>query len=128
MEKTKFSTRARCRSFRYAFNGLRILFSREHNAWIHLAAAFCAVAAGWLLRVSRGEWIALAIVIGAVFAAEALNSAVESLCDRVCRESDPKIGEAKDLAAAGVLVAALAAAVTGALIFVPRIIELFARS
>ena len=53
-----------------------------------------------------------------------LARALEALADAVHPQRDPRVGRAKDLAAGAVLVAAIAAAVIGALILGPR---LFAR-
>jgi diacylglycerol kinase (ATP) len=53
-----------------------------------------------------------------------MNSALEALADAVHPARDPRVGRAKDLAAGAVLIAAIASAVIGALLFGPR---LFAR-
>ena len=57
-------------------------------------------------------------------AAEAFNSAVERLCDRVTREKDPFICETKDMAAGAVLIAAITAVVIGIIIFGPKVLSL----
>ena len=124
-EQQRFSLSRRLESFKYAFQGLYTLFREEHNAWIHLFAAVCAVAAGALFRISVYEWIAVIFAIGIVFAAESLNSAIEHLADHISPEKNEMIGKIKDLAAAGVLVAALTALVIGLIIFLPRIVEMF---
>ena len=125
MKKEKFSWKKRARSFRYAFAGIRSLIATEHNAWIHCAAAVCAIAAGAVLRISPTEWIIVILCIGGVLAAEAFNSAIEAIADRVSPEYDEAIKRAKDLAAAAVLLTAAAAATAGLIIFVPKLINLF---
>lgn len=119
------SLRKRAESFRYAFCGLRELMAGEPNAWIHLFAACCAVLAGIVLSIAVYEWLFVIFAIGFVFFAEAFNSAVERLADKTCPEHDSLIGAAKDLAAGGVLIAAITAAVVGLVIFVPKICVLF---
>src|SRR5690554_2714508 len=112
----------RIRSFKYAFQGIRVLFRGTPNAWVHFALALGAILLGIFLGVSRVEWIALTIVIGLVFAMEAINTALETLADYACRnEIHPAIRNAKDLAAAGVLIVAMVAVVVGFLIFIPKI-------
>ncbi len=74
------------------------------------------MAAGLLLRIDRGEWLWLVLAIGWVWTAEAFNTAIERLADRVIAERDPQIGVVKDLAAAGVLISAIGAAVIGLLV------------
>lgn len=120
LPREPFSWRARATSFVYAFRGLGMLLRREHNAWIHLTFAVAAIVAGAWWRIERWEWVALAFAIGAVLAAEALNTAVETLADAVKPERHPLVGRAKDLAAAGVLLAAGSAAAVGLIVFGPR--------
>lgn len=121
MKNDGFTLRKRLRSFRYAFNGIRLLVQHEHNAWIHCFAAVCAVTAGWLAGLSAAEWIAVTFAIGLVLAAEAVNSAIEALADVVSPEYNEGIKRAKDLAAGAVLLLAVAAAVTGLIIFIPKL-------
>ena len=126
MKEEKFSIRKRFKSFTYAFNGLRVLLREEHNSRIHLFATICVVVAGILFRLSLLEWVAVTFAVGIVFGAEIFNSAIEDLSDVVCPERDERIKKVKDLAAAGVLVCAITAAVIGLLIFVPHLVRLVA--
>lgn len=121
----KFVWKNRLKSFRYAFNGFVLLLRDEHNARLHVAAALIAILAGLWFGISPVEWVAIIVCIGMVISAEAFNSAIESLADRFGPERHPLIGKAKDIAAAGVLVLALASLVTGMIIFIPRIWNLF---
>lgn len=123
-EKEAFSWRKRARSFSYALKGLKSLVMLEHNARIHLVAAVCAVALGCLLGISSLEWCVVVICIASVLSAEAVNSAIEALADRITTEHDPFIGRAKDLAAAAVLLLAAGALVVGLIIFLPKILSL----
>lgn len=122
--KNGFSFKARTRSFVYAWQGIKSLVIGEHNARIHLFATVCVVVAGGLLRLSTLEWAVVALCIGGVFMAEALNSAVEALCDKVSPDYDPLIGKAKDLAAGAVLLFVGGAVVAGVCIFVPKLLML----
>lgn len=58
MKQEPFSFKKRARSFRYAFNGIRLLISTEHNARIHTVAAVCAVCAVLfsVYRLWNGWW------------------------------------------------------------------------
>jgi len=117
-----FSLAARARSFGYAFRGVAVLLATQHNAWIHAAATAAVVAAGVSFGVSALEWALLCLAMGLVWLAEGLNTALEVLCDRVAPEPDPLVQRSKDLAAAGVLLAACAAAAAGLLVFVPKLL------
>jgi diacylglycerol kinase len=48
-----------------------------------------------------------------------MNAALEKLCDHQHPEIDPVIKKVKDMAAAGVLIASIAALICGLLIFLP---------
>lgn len=118
-----FSARDRVRSFGYAGRGLRLLVSGQHNAWIHLALTLVAIALGLALAISLLEWCLIAIVIGGVWVAEGINTSIELLADASVPEQHPKVGQAKDVAAGAVLIAACVALVVGAVIFVPRLVS-----
>ncbi|MCA0229567.1 MAG: diacylglycerol kinase family protein [Bacteroidetes bacterium] len=105
------------RSFSYAFEGVVALFRYENNARFHLIAAFGVVLLGIVLGLERFEWALVAIVVGAVWAAEAFNTAIEKLCDLVSPDYHPQIKAAKDLAAAGVMITSVVAVVVGAIVF-----------
>jgi len=113
----QFSVRSRIHSMQFAFNGLKILWREQHNARVHLIATIAVVLVAVLLKISAIQWVMLLLLIAMVWIAEALNSAVEYLCDRITTEQDPLIGKAKDVAAAGVLIAAIIAAIGGLILF-----------
>jgi diacylglycerol kinase (ATP) len=112
----------RVRSFRYAFRGIRLLWA-EPNARIHLAITAAVVVLGLWLRVSASGWGLLLLAIGMVLAAEAFNTAIENLADRVQPEQDPLIARTKDLAAGAVLITAVAAAGVGLLVLGPPLLR-----
>jgi diacylglycerol kinase (ATP) len=121
-----FSFTARLHSFRYALAGLRTLLLTQHNAWLHAAATAVVVAAGLVLGLSRAEWCWLVLAMTLVWMAEALNTALEFLADAVTQEFHPLILQAKDVAAAAVLIAAIGALVIGLLVFGPHLWPRFA--
>ncbi len=120
--KTKRYLHQRVHSFAYAFAGLRHLIRTEAHAQIHLTVAAAVLVAGFYFQVSRTEWCLLAISIAAVLAAEGFNTALELLTDLVSPEHHILAGQAKDVAAAAVLLTALGAVAVGLLIFLPKII------
>ena len=116
-----FSFAARLHSFRYALAGLRTLLLTQHNAWLHAAATVVVVVAGLVLGLSRVEWCWLVLAMTLVWMAEALNTALEFLADAVTQEFHPLILQAKDVAAAAVLIAAIGALLIGLLVFGPHL-------
>ena len=83
------------------------------------------MALGLALEISRQEWLAIVLAIALVWVAEALNSALELLCDLVSPERHPTIKQVKDVAAAAVLMAALGSVVVAALVFGSRLLPYF---
>lgn len=124
LKTDKFSWKKRGKAFVYAWQGMKALLRYEHNARIHLAAALVAIVLGFMLRISSVEWCVVAICIGMVLSAEAMNSAIEALADKITTEHDPLIGRAKDLGATAVTLLAIVAAISGAIIFLPKLILL----
>lgn len=114
----------RIKSFGYAFNGIRLLFSSQVNARIHLFVALAVVIAGFLYRISSTEWLTIILCISLVIGMEAMNTAVEWLTDLVSPEYHPLAGKVKDVAAAAVLITVIGAVVAGLIIFIPRMLYL----
>ncbi len=112
-------------SFRYAFEGLFDLFRSEVNAWIHLAAAFFATAAGFYFSISTTEWCLVIFAIVLVLSAEAFNTALEHLTNLVSPDYHILAKRTKDVAAAAVLMLAFGAAMVGFLIFAPKVAALW---
>ena len=124
MKQRKFSFRNQIRSFRFAFNGLKILLAEEHNSRIHFLIAACVVVAGIAFEISIFDWIALVFAIGLVITVEIFNSVIENIADFVHPEKHDMIKKIKDLSAAGVLVSAVTAMLIGLIVFVPHITRL----
>ncbi|GAB2945362.1 diacylglycerol kinase [Hymenobacter coalescens] len=106
-------------SFGYALQGIREALQSEPHLRFHALAAAAVVALGAWLRLPRHDWALLALAIGAVWAAELMNTAVETLVDLVSPDFHPLAGRAKDVAAGAVLLTALAAVVVGLLVLGP---------
>ena len=113
------------RSFVYAWQGIVSLFGNEPNARIHLCVALLVVAAGFFFNISASEWCLVTLCIGGVFMAEAFNTAIEKLCDKVSPQTDSLIKIAKDVAAGAVLLFVFAAVTVGLIVFLPKIIVFF---
>ena len=118
-----FTFMGRVRSFRHAIMGLAFVLRTQHNAWLHAIATVLAIILGVALRLPLGEWCMLALAVVMVWVAEAFNTGLEVLADAVVSERHPVVKIAKDVAAAAVLLSALGAVVVGAIIFVPRLVD-----
>ena len=114
----------RVKSFKNAFQGLVYALRTQKNAQIHLVATVIVLLLGYALKISIIEFMIILLCVSFVWAAELLNTAIESLVDLCSPDYHPFARISKDLAAAAVLISALASAVIGFLIFIPRIINL----
>ncbi|WP_308600364.1 diacylglycerol kinase family protein [uncultured Dysgonomonas sp.] len=121
----KFSLKKRSKSALYALNGLRVLFLEEHNSRIHIAIVIVVVTGGFLLKISNTEWLAICILIALVFSLEIINSAIENICDYISPQWNEVIKKVKDLAAAAVFVSSVISVICGAIIFLPKLYNLF---
>lgn len=110
----------RIESFKYAFRGIAMVLKSEKNMLIHLIVSILVFICGILFQISTTEWMICLLCFGLVFSAEMMNSAIESLVDLVSPNHHKLAGKAKDIAAGAVLVAAIFAAITGLIIFIPK--------
>ena len=106
-------------SLTYAWSGLVVTFRTQRNARIHTIVGFLVLAAAAFLRL---EWLqagVLVLTIGAVLAAETINTTVEAIVDLLSPEWHQRAKVAKDTSAAAVLIMSLTAIVVGMLILGP---------
>ena len=122
MDTNRWNLNKRIRSFGYAFTGLYELVKSEPNAQIHLLATICVIIAGFYFHISRQEWCVVIFAIAIVFAAEAINTAIEKLADHLFPERHETARVAKDVAAGAVLICAIAAVICGLIIFLPKVL------
>lgn len=111
-------------SFGFAWRGVRYVFTSQRNARIQGLAALGAGVVAALLRLSPPEWALLTMAIALVLVTETVNTAIETLTDLVTTEVHPLAARTKDVAAAAVWLAAVAAALIGALLFGPHLLVL----
>lgn len=106
-------------SLRCAAAGICHALRTQAHMRFHLAACLAVVATALSLRLPAAEVAILLLAISSVMAAEALNTAVEVLADRITTQQDEAIRIAKDVAAGAVLLTALCASIIGLLILGP---------
>jgi undecaprenol kinase len=110
--------------FAYAWQGILFVIRNERNFRLHLLAAVIVIFAGSLLHLSMLEWVVIIVAITNVLITEMINSALEAIMDYLSLEFHPAIKKIKDMAAGAVLIAAIAAAAIGCIIFIPKIISI----
>jgi diacylglycerol kinase (ATP) len=111
------------KSFGHAARGVLTLIATQSNARIHLGVTTAVALLGLSLGLTPDEWCWLVGAATLVWTAEAMNTAVELLGDVASGGNHhPLVGKAKDVAAAGVLLAAMGAALIGVIILLPQLV------
>lgn len=109
--------RNRLKAFADAIRGLSVLLATQPHARFHAVAGLAAIVVGAALRLSAWRWAAVLTAIALVIVAEALNTALEFAVDLASPQWQERARDAKDVAAAAVLLASLAALALGLLAF-----------
>jgi undecaprenol kinase len=92
-------------------------FKHERNLHIQGVAGLIVVVLGFLLKVSREDWIHLFLLIGGVISLELVNTSIERTVDLITSEHHPLAKAAKDTAAGAVLFFSIVSLLVGGLIF-----------
>lgn len=122
MSEPRRST-SRVRSFRYAFAGMVHVLRTQRNAWIHAVMTLLVISMGLWLRLPWGQWPPLLLAVALVWMAEFINSALEAIVDLASPERHPLARVGKDVGAAAVLIAAMAAAAVGLIVLLPPLMS-----
>lgn len=101
----------------FALAGWRVVFMRERSFRSQISVGALALVTSLALQVDLLSIALLIFSIGLVLALELVNSALEYLADHLHPTLATEIGHAKDAAAGAVLVASIAAALVGGVIF-----------
>lgn len=123
MKNNKYKAESFFKSQGYARNGLKLIIKNEKNFRAELIIAGIVILAGLFFGISHFEWIAISLVISIVLISEAINSAIEALCDAVSQDFKINIKYAKDVSAGAVWLSAFVSLITGVIVFLPYIIE-----
>lgn len=109
--------------FKYAFAGLFDGILHDRSILLQCVIGFFVVFVCSLLQLEIWEWIVIILFIGAVVSLEFINSALETITDKISPEYSVEAKKIKDYAAAAVLVMSIAAAVSGIFIIGNKILN-----
>jgi len=105
MSKPGKSGRARLvAATRYSWQGFKAAWLHEEAFRMEATLALAFVPLAFIIGETVSHQIALVITCGLVILAEVINTAIESIVDRIGTERDPLSGQAKDLGSAAVFV------------------------
>ncbi len=113
------------KSFGYAFSGIAQTFREGRNFKVQLCFAVAAIVLGFAFKIEPHEWLAIIICMGCVLGGECVNTSIEAIVDLVSPDYHELAKRAKDCAAGGVLVCAIASVIVEAIIIVPKFFSLF---
>ena len=108
--------------FKFAFVGIALAARGQSSFIVHILMAIAVIVAAAILQVSICEWAILLLCITIVFTAEAFNSALERLAKAITDKEDENIASGLDIASGAVLIAAIGAAIVGAIVLGNRLI------
>lgn len=114
-------SRSLIESFNYAVSGIIYTLKTERNMRVHFIIAALVILLSLFFDFSRSELLLLFFTITLVLMAEMINTAIERTVDLITDEFHPLARLAKDIAAGGVLIAALNSLVVGYLLFFDRL-------
>lgn len=105
------------KSFGWAVNGIRTVWTEEKNFRIESFIALAVIVLAFYFDFSTFEWVMILACIGAVLGAEMVNTAIEDLCNKVEPNTDQIIGKIKDMMGGFVLLVSITAVIIGIILF-----------
>ena len=118
----KVKTKKIANSFKYAFVGIITSFRKERNMKFHFLIMFLVIILGFLLKISMIEWFICIMWFAVVIGGELFNTAIESTVNIAMPYRNPQAKAAKDISAGAVLMLAIGSAISGLIIFIPKIV------
>ncbi len=115
------------KSFKYAIHGIVFVLRHEQNFQIQVVISVLTLVASWMFSLTSAERIVLILLIIFILVLELVNSAIEKFTDIVKPRLHEQVAIVKDIMAGTVLISSVGAAILGTMIFLPHVIELFAR-
>ena len=110
------------KSFFHAIDGIIYALKYEHNMIIILLAALVVTSFGFMLEISKIEWLICILIISMITATELINTAIEAAVDLETLNKHPLAKIAKDCASGATLILVIASIIIGLIIFVPKIL------
>ncbi len=115
------------KSFLYALRGIFPAIRGHRNIKVMLLAAVLSLSLAILLRLDRPSVAIILLTCGGVLSLEMVNTALETLLDKIHPEADPVIGRVKDILAGAVLVLSLFAGLIGLILLGPALWDLMSK-
>ena len=111
-------------SVKNCLDGISYTISHENNFKREIILGILAVILSFILKISIIEWVIVILLINFVLVCELINTALEKTVDLYTKEYNETAKVIKDVAGASVLVMCMFSALIGAIIFIPKILEI----
>ncbi len=111
-------------SIKSACSGLLFTYKNERNMKIHIVIALLTITLGFLMHLTKTEWICILLTIGLVLVLEMINTAIEKALDLLVPTYNPAVKQVKDIAAGAVLISSILASIIGIIIFGSKILNI----
>ena len=118
------SFRKKVQNVRPSVRAILLLWREEFSFRILTLCAIATLILSFLLQISRTDFLLVVLTIGAMLSVEALNTAIEEICDHVTPEQHARIGKIKDIASGAAFIMWCAALLAGLTIFTPYVLRL----
>lgn len=106
-------------------NGIRWYAKDGKSIILYIFGVLLEVIMGIVYHISGLEWTLLVCMLTLILSVELINTAIESVCDLITKEYNPKIKIAKDCGSAATFVVFCATVAISLVIFIPKIIVMF---
>ncbi|MFH0854095.1 MAG: diacylglycerol kinase family protein [bacterium] len=112
------------RSVKYAGKGIVLVFKTEQNFRIQSLSLLLVAIAAFYFKLKTWESVAVILASVIVLVLELINASFERMIDAVIPRMNDYVKDIKDIMAATVLIASVAALIIGILIFLPYIMDI----
>lgn len=106
-------------------NGIRWYAKDGKSIILYIFGVILEVIMGIVYHISGLEWTLLVCMLTLILSVELINTAIESVCDLITKEYNPKIKIAKDCGSAATFVVFCATVAISLVIFIPKIVAMF---
>jgi len=120
-----FSIKKLVKSFKFAFQGVLLIFRQEQNFRAHILASILVIGLGIIFKIAIWQWTAIVLLVVLIFLLEMMNTIAERLVDMLQPRVHVYAKQIKNMMSGMVLIAAIGAVIIAYLIFAPYFLELF---
>jgi diacylglycerol kinase len=117
------TSKSRLKSYRYAMAGWLYMLRYQKNTRIQAVFSIAVFVVALWLGLPPRDWAVLILIITINWMAEFINAALEAAVNLASPGLHPMARVGKDVGAAAVLLAAVAAVIVGALVLGPPLLE-----